>query len=348
MRFLALLLFTATASAQDPTLPQEPTIYVVTASWCAPCQRFRRDWDTVPGFARLVGTNYAVKKCDWDRPQDQRWARRMGVSQMPTYIVVHRNRVVAMWSGYDGNWQDWLRRVDLDEYIVDGMLVPSHPEREPGWQQPARPQQQPQTQQPQQPTAPPVNLSPINDRLGNLEQLIRELSTQPQPRPPETQAESPKPPVVSQPATQDAAPAGSLNGWKAVMDAAVQLGLIAAAPQVALPAGVLGVAGMLYRAWRSKRGNNAQEPRQIVRQETVREVPVVVTTQSPPPAARVVETVTHVPVENDAHRRAFNEASKRVIADYPGQSGTIEYLRSMIKQIEDGERAAKGTNNAGQ
>jgi hypothetical protein len=75
---------------------------------------------------------------------------------------------------------------------------------------------------------------------------------------------------------------------------------------------------------------------------------VVVTTQAPPSAARVVETVTHVPVENDAHRRAFNEASKRVIADYPGQSGTIEYLRSMIKQIEDGERAAKGTNNAGQ
>ena len=125
MRLLALLLLTATASAQQSLLPQEPTIYVVTASWCAPCQRFRRDWDTVPGFARLVGTNYAVKKCDWDRPQDQRWARQLGVSQIPTYIVVHRHRVLSMWSGYAGDWQDWLRRVDLDEYIVDGMLVPS-------------------------------------------------------------------------------------------------------------------------------------------------------------------------------------------------------------------------------
>jgi hypothetical protein len=341
MRFLALLLFTATASAQDPTLPQEPTIYVVTASWCAPCQRFRRDWDTVPGFARLVGTNYAVKKCDWDRPQDQRWARRMGVSQMPTYIVVHRNRVVAMWSGYDGNWQDWLRRVDLDEYIVDGMLVPSHPEREPGWQQPARPQQQPQTQQPQQPTAPPVNLSPINDRLGNLEQLIRELSTQPQPRPPETQAESPKPPVVSQPATQDAAPAGSLNGWKAVMDAAVQLGLIAAAPQVALPAGVLGVAGMLYRAWRSKRGNNAQEPRQIVRQETVREVPVVVATDTPPPPAKVVQTSHYVPIENQSHREAWQWAADNYARKYPGSEGLIQTLNSMISQYETSKQEGK-------
>ena len=30
MRLLALLILAATASAQDPTLPQEPTIYVVT------------------------------------------------------------------------------------------------------------------------------------------------------------------------------------------------------------------------------------------------------------------------------------------------------------------------------
>jgi hypothetical protein len=265
----------------------------------------------------------------------------MGVSQMPTYIVVHRNRVVAMWSGYDGNWQDWLRRVDLDEYIVGGMLVPSHPEREPGWQQPARPQQQPQTQQPQQPTAPPVNLSPINDRLGNLEQLIRELSTQPQPRPPETQAESPKPPVVSQPATQDAAPAGSLNGWKAVMDAAVQLGLIAAAPQVALPAGVLGVAGMLYRAWRSKRGNNAQEPRQIVRQETVREVPVVVATDTPPPPAKVVQTSHYVPIENQSHREAWQWAADNYARKYPGSEGLIQTLNSMISQYETSKQEGK-------
>jgi hypothetical protein len=267
----------------------------------------------------------------------------MGVSQIPTYIVVHRHRVLCMWSGYAGDWQDWLKRVDLDEYIVDGMLVPSHPEREPGWQQPARPQQQPQTQQPQQPAAPPVNLSPINDRLGNLEQLIRELSTQPQPRPPETQAEAEKPAVVSQPATQDAAPAGSLNGWKAVMDAAVQLGLIAAAPQVALPAGVLGVAGMLYRAWRSKRGNNAQEPRQIVRQETVREVPVVVATQTPPPPQQVVTTNQFVPIDIDTHADAYTWASAELVKQYPGAQGTVAMLGSLIEQ----HKAAHGGNANG-
>jgi hypothetical protein len=294
----------------------------------------------------LVGTNYAVKQCDWDKPGEQRWARRMGVSQIPTYIVVHRHRVLCMWSGYNGDWQDWLRRVDLDEYIVDGMLVPSHPEREPGWQQPARPQQQQPQPQTQQPAAPPVNLSPINDRLGNLEQLIRELSTRPEPRAPEQLPEPrapQEPPVVSQPATQDAAPAGSLNGWKAVMNAAVQLGLIAAAPQVALPAGVLGVAGMLYRAWRSKRGNNAQESRQIVRQETVREVPVVVATQTPPPPQQVVTTNQFVPIDIDTHADAYTWASAELVKQYPGAQGTVAMLGSLIEQ----HKAAHGGNANG-
>jgi hypothetical protein len=330
---LAFIAIAATASAQQSLLPQEPTIYVVTASWCAPCQRFRKDWDTVPGLARLVGTNYAVKKCDWDRPQEQRWARQLGVSQIPTYIVAHRNRVVAMWSGYDGNWQDWLRRVDLDEYIVDGMLVPSHPEREPGWQTPQQQQMPQQAPQQQQPAAPPVNLSPINDRLGNLEQLIRELSTRPQPRPPETQAAAPvNPPVVSQPATQDAAPAGSFNGWGAVMDAAVQLGLIAAAPQVALPAGALGVAGFLFRAWRNRTGTSTPESRQMVRQETVREVPVVVATDVPPAPQQVVTTNQYVPVDVNTHADAYAWATAELVKKYSGAEGTVAMLDNLIAQ----------------
>lgn len=339
MRLLALLLLAATASAQDPTLPQEPTIYVVTASWCAPCQRFRRDWDTVPGLARLVGTNYAVKKCDWDKPSEQRWARRMGVTQIPSYIVVHRHRVLCMWSGYDGNWQDWLRRVDLDEYIVNGVLVPSHPEREP-YLQPAPQVQQPQ---PQQPATPPVNLSPINDRLGNLEQLIRELSTKPQPRPPETQAESPKPPVVSQPVEQEAKPAGSLNGWRTVARTAAEIGLIALAPQVALPAGALGIAGFLFRAWRNRTGTSKPEPRQIVRQETVREVPVVVATQTPPPPQQVVTTNQFVPIDIDTHADAYTWASAELVKQYPGAQGTVAMLGSLIEQ----HKAAHGGNANG-
>jgi hypothetical protein len=125
------------------------------------------------------------------------------------------------------------------------------------------------------------------------------------------------------------------------MDAAVQLGLIAAAPQVALPAGVLGVAGMLYRAWRSKRGNNAQEPRQIVRQETVREVPVVVATDTPPPPAKVVQTSHYVPIENQSHREAWQWAADNYARKYPGSEGLIQTLNSMISQYETSKQEGK-------
>jgi hypothetical protein len=146
---------------------------------------------------------------------------------------------------------------------------------------------------------------------------------------------------MSQPVEQDVKPADSLNGWGAVMDAAVQLGLIAAAPQVALPAGVLGVAGMLYRAWRSKRGNNAQEPRQIVRQETVREVPVVVATDTPPPPAKVVQTSHYVPIENQSHREAWQWAADNYARKYPGSEGLIQTLNSMISQYETSKQEGK-------
>jgi hypothetical protein len=351
MRLLfALLCLTATAQAQliGTGIPQEPTIYVVTAPWCAPCQRFQSDWDNVPGLAELIGTQYAVKRCNWDRASDQAWARRRGVTQIPTFLVCYRGEIVERWSGYNGNWREVLQRVGLDDYVnEDGSIGPRKPAPAPV---------QREQSQPAQP-APTVDLKPINDRLGNLEGLIRNLLqsreipqkeaipfADPQPKPKPKQP-TPQPTAA---ATHEARPGGLASSWGSVLGTVAKVGLAIAAPEIALPAGALGVAGFFLRAWRRASGASTPEPRQIVRQQTVREVPVVVTTQSPPPAARVVETVTHVPVENDAHRRAFNEASKRVIADYPGQSGTIEYLRSMIKQIEDGERAAKGTNNAGQ
>jgi hypothetical protein len=342
---LALLCLAATAQAQlfGTGIPQEPTIYVVTAPWCAPCQRFQSDWDNVPGLAELIGTQYAVKRCNWDRASDQAWARRRGVTQIPTFLVCYRGEIVERWSGYSGNWREVLQKLGLDDYVNDdGSIGPRKPA-------PAQPRQEP-TPTP----SPPIDLKPINDRLGNLEGLIRNLS-QSREIPKQASPFAHPGPAPKQPApqptaaaTQEAKPGGLASSWGEVFGVAAKVGLAVVAPEIALPAGALSVASVLYRAWRSKRGASNPEPRQVVRQETVREVPVVVTTQAPPPAARVVETVTHVPVENDAHRRAFNEASKRVIADYPGQSGTIEYLRSMIKQIEDGERAAKGANNAGQ
>ena len=341
---LTLLCCTATAHAQlfGTGIPQEPTIYVVTAPWCAPCARFQSDWDNVPGLAELIGTQYAVKRCNWDRPSEQMWARRRGVTQIPTFLVCYRGEIVERWSGYNGNWREVLQRVGLDDYVnADGSIGPQKPA-------PAQPRQEQPKPPPPATPAPKVDLKPINDRLGNLEGLIRNLSQTRESPKQEISPFADPPPPKSQPApeptaaaTQDAKPGGLSADWGAVIGAVAKVGLAAAAPEIALPAGALSVAGYLFSAWqkRSRAGNS--EPRQVVRQDTVREVPVVVTTQAPPPAARVIETVTHVPVENDSHRRAFNEAARRVVADYPGQSGTIEFLRSMIQQIEDGEQAKK-------
>jgi hypothetical protein len=335
MRWLLTLLFcTATAHAQlfGTGIPQEPTIYVVTAPWCAPCARFQSDWDNVPGLAELIGTQYAVKRCNWDRPSEQMWARRRGVTQMPTFLVCYRGEIIERWSGYNGNWREVLQKLGLDDYVnADGSIGPQKPA-------PAQPRQE-QPKPP--PPAPKVDLKPINDRLGNLEGLIRNLSqTRESPKQevsPFADSAAPKSQPAPEPtaaATQDAKPGGLSADWGAVIGAVAKVGLAAAAPEIALPAGALSVAGFLFSAWqkRSRAGNS--EPRQVVRQETVREVPVVVATDTPPQPAKVVTTSHYVPVERETHREAWQWAADNYARKYPGSDGLIQTLNSMISQYE--------------
>ena len=327
----ALLCLTATTQAQlfNTGIPQEPTIYVVTAPWCAPCQRFQSDWNNVPGLAELIGTQYAVKRCNWDRPSDQMWARRRGVTQIPTFLVCYRGKIVERWSGYNGNWREVLQRVGLDDYVnEDGSIGPLKPA-------PA----QPPPEQPRQP-APTVNLQPINDRLGNLEGLIRNLSQSreipKQEASPYADPEpAPKPQPTPQPtaaATQEAKPGGLASSWGSVLSVLGQVALTAAAPHVALPAGALSVAGFLFRAWQKRTGAGTSEPRQVVRQQTVREVPVVVATQTPPPPQQVVTQNQYVPVDVDTHADAYAWATAELVKKYSGAEGTVAMLDSLIQQ----------------
>ena len=334
---LALLCFATAAQAQlfGTGIPQEPTIYVVTAPWCAPCQRFQSDWNNVPGLAELIGTQYAVKRCNWDRPSDQMWARRRGVTQIPTFLVCYRGEIIERWSGYNGNWREVLQKLGLDDYVNEnGSIGPLKPA-------PA----QPPPEQPRQP-APSVNLQPINDRLGNLEGLIRNLSQSREiPRQEASPFADPQPqnqPEASQPtaaAKQEVEPGGLASDWGAVLGTVAKVGLAVAAPEIALPAGALSVASVLYRAWRSKRGATTPEPRQVVRQETVREVPVVVATDTPPQPARVVETNHYVPLEVDTHRKAWNWASKEYTRKFPGSEGMVAALAHMMSQYDEKKEA---------
>ena len=342
MRYLlALLCMIATANGQlfNTGIPQEPTIYVVTAPWCAPCQRFQSDWDNVPGLAELIGTQYAVKRCNWDRASDQAWARRRGVTQIPTFLVCYRGEIVERWSGYSGNWREVLQKLGLDDYInEDGSIGPLKPA-------PAQPRQEP-TPTP----SPTIDLKPINDRLGNLEGLIRNLSqsreiprqeaspfADPQPQP---QPKQP-PPQPTAAATHEARPGGLASSWGSVLSVLGQVALTAAAPHVALPAGALGVAGFLFRQLRNRSGASTSEPRQIVRQETVREVPVVVATDTPPQPAKVVTTSHYVPIENQSHREAWQWAADNYARKYPGSEGLIQTLNSMISQYETSKQEGR-------
>ena len=337
---LALLCLTATAQAQlfNTGIPQEPTIYVVTAPWCAPCQRFQSDWDNVPGLAELIGTQYAVKRCNWDRASDQAWARRRGVTQIPTFLVCYRGEIVERWSGYSGNWREVLQKLGLDDYInEDGSIGPRKPA-------PAQPREEPASK-----PAPTIDLKPINDRLGNLEGLIRNLSqsreipqqeaspfADPQPKP-----KSKPTPQPTAAAKQEVEPGGLASSWGDVLGTVAKVGLAIAAPEIALPAGALGIAGFFLRAWRRASGASTSEPRQIVRQQTVREVPVVVATQTPPPPQQVVTQNQYVPVDVDTHADAYAWATAELVKKYSGAEGTVAMLDSLIQQ----HKAAKAGRN---
>jgi hypothetical protein len=218
--------------------------------------------------------------------------------------------------------------VGLDDYVnEDGSIGPRKPA-------PAR-EEKPRPAQP----APAVDLKPINDRLGNLEGLIRNLSqsreipqreassfADPTPAPKQS---TPQPTAV---AKHEARPGGLASSWGSVLSVLGQVALTAAAPHVALPAGALGVAGFLFRQLRNRSGAGNSEPRQIVRQETVREVPVVVATQAPPPPQQVVTQNQYVPVDIDTHADAYTWASAELVKQYPGAQGTVAMLGSLIEQ----------------
>jgi hypothetical protein len=250
------------------------------------------------------------------------------VTQIPTFLVCYRGEIVERWSGYNGNWREVLQRVGLDDYVnEDGSIGPRKPA-------PAR-EEKPRPAQP----APAVDLKPINDRLGNLEGLIRNLSQSREIPQREASPFADPTPALKQPtpqptaaAKQEVAPGKLASSWGDVLSTVTKVGLAIAAPEIALPAGALGVAGFFLRAWRRASGASNPEPRQVVRQETVREVPVVVTTQTPPPPQQVVTQNQYVPVDVDTHADAYAWATAELVKKYSGAEGTVAMLDSLIQQ----------------
>jgi hypothetical protein len=267
---LAWMLLASAALAQRPELGVPPgwAVYVVHAPWCAPCQRFRRDYDTISQFRGPLESAFSVKSCEWERPSEQRFARRFGVSQLPGFIVFRNGIHQQSFTGYDGNWRAFLERLNLD---VDGAEETIEERGNPP--------------EASRPVTPDERAIPeIADLRAELDRLRRQMAeaakqkqridtvpgalpdTKPVARPGSQAESSPLPPVLSIPAVE--APAGGgqqsampdIGGkWWSVLTTVGKIGLTTLAPEVALPASAaLTAAGYVFGQVKKRRGEAAK------------------------------------------------------------------------------------------
>lgn len=330
---LAWMLLCSAAWAQrpEPGVPPGWTVYVVHSPWCAPCQRFRRDYDSISQFRGPLESAFAVKSCEWEKPSEQRFARRFGVAALPGFIVFRDGIHQQSFTGYDGNWRAFLERLNLDISGVDGAGPDSTDSGT--------------VERPSRPITPADRALPeIADLRAELDRLRRQMaeaakqkqsidtvpgaspSTKPAALPGSRAEASPLPPVLSIPAVE--APAGGGSGigedWAKVGAAALAI----FAPQVALPAGAIGAAATVFQMLRRRRQQmQAQQPRQMVVER-----PVVVNSDTLPPPAQVVTQNQYVPVERDTHREAWAFASSAYVKKYPGSEAMIGALNHMMEQ----------------
>jgi len=332
---IAWLLLTAAAFAQrpEPGVPPGWSLYVVHAPWCAPCNRFRNDYHTIDQFRNELESSFAVKSVEWDKPGEQRFARRFAIASLPGFIVFHNGIHQQSFSGYNGDWRGFLERLNLD---VDGAGQTPRG----GTEGPARPVT----------PAPPVApmLPEITDLRLQIDRLRDQLKQQAasvasSPKAPATNdiprqvstLESPPLPTLAIPAAGHSAGAGVGADWAKVGAAALTL----LAPQVALPAGAIGAAATVFQMLRRRRQAMAQQPQR----HTIVERPVPVAMPAAPQAAQVVTQNQYVPIDTDTTAEALAWATAQLVKQYPGAEGTVAMLGSLIQQ----HKAASGGQGNG-
>ena len=353
---LAWMLLCAAAVAQrpEPGVPPGWTVYVVHAPWCAPCQRFRRDYDTIAEFRGLLESAFAVKSCEWERNNDQRFARRFGISSLPGFIVFRNGVHQYSFSGYNGDWKAFCEKLNLDASGADGA--------ESGKAKSGTPQE------PIRPITPVERSLPeIADLRAELDRLRRQMAeaakpktqsaqplknavpgvlpgTQPAALPGRQAEATPLPPVLSIPAVEAPAGGGSLAGsgvgaeWAKVGAAVLAL----AAPQFAIPAGALSMAATAYQMLRRRR--QAMQAQQQQHRQTVVERPIPVAMPAVPQQAQVVTQNQYVPIDTDSTADALAWATAQMVKQYPGTEGAVAMLSSLMEQHK---AAQSGGRNSG-
>lgn len=79
---------------------QKPIMFVIHADWCAPCRNFDRVWCDRRDVRDALHDAFEVRELDWEVPAQQAEAIGLGVTQVPSYVVIRGNRRLAMSVGF--------------------------------------------------------------------------------------------------------------------------------------------------------------------------------------------------------------------------------------------------------
>lgn len=130
--------------------PSKPTLYIIHADWCAPCLRFDRVYQNSRSFRDALHDAFVLRELDWMKPAQQAEARRLGVTDFPSFIAMRGNRVIANHKGFaDNDLPTELRRASEALLLDLGVEWP-----------PAERPDPPAIAKPSAPTLPPTSPPP--------------------------------------------------------------------------------------------------------------------------------------------------------------------------------------------
>lgn len=107
---------------------QKPILLIVHAEWCPPCRMFDRVWDEDPEFKAALRRAFEVRSLDWDKPLEQAQAIELGVTNLPTFIVMRGRLKIASSVGFTTS------RSELDKVkakLMQDLRVEWPPSRQP-------------------------------------------------------------------------------------------------------------------------------------------------------------------------------------------------------------------------
>jgi prefoldin subunit 5 len=346
----------------------KPTLYIVESDSCGPCRKFQDDWTNLPGFANRLRSAFDVRGLHWETPEQQSLARRLGVSSLPSFVVVTRNgRHLGMIVGYThaNVLLQELRLTPLQHTISQPRHVApsqSTPSRDPAIT--PRVVSEDQRPRPAQSTADEAarrEIQRLEQTMQSLQRQLRDVG-----KPPESsqelqslrrtveelkaaaanaaesqhQDQLPVTPILTPDATR-----GEPSGLLAL---AIKAGTTLLLPEVAIPAGALSIAATVGGWWLGRRRRRLPEQwapsaaASGLEQNSVTVLRDSTTRQN---------TANHYVVkETDKVGEAYKEAIRRITAAYksdkPGIVDVASQIEHVAQEILRGQTVTARASNA--